>query len=275
MKTYYSTNPTDIKRYDTERLRENFLIDDLFEENKLKLVYSHEDRLIIGSACPKENQCVIDKKSLGHDSILDNRELGIINIGGSGIAVIDEQAIELGYNDGLYIGKGSNTIIFKSLNSEKPAKFYINNAPAHKKYPTVKIDASNVKPEFQGHPAQLNERKIYKYIYPTMCQSCQLVMGVTVLEPNNLWNTMPCHIHSRRTEVYLYCNMCEDHIAFHVMGEPNETRHIIVKNEQAVISPSWSIHSAVGTKRYDIIWSMVGENQDFKDVNSIKSIDLL
>lgn len=275
MKVYYSTNPADVKNYDRKKLRENFLIDNLFEENELKLAYSYDDRIIIGSACPKENPCIMNKESLGSGFTLQNREIGIINIGDSGLVIVDGQAIVLDHKDGLYIGKGKKEIIFKSMDIVSPPKFYINSAPAHKTYPTVKISALSVKAETQGNLEESNKRKIYKYIYPTMCQSCQLVMGITVLEPNNLWNTMPCHIHSRRTEVYLYCNMDEDHIVFHIMGEPRETKHIVVKNEQAVISPSWSIHSAVGTKRYDIIWSMIGENQDFNDIDPIKRTDLL
>ena len=275
MKIYYSTNPADVKNYDTRKLRESFLIDHLFKENELKLVYSYDDRIIIGSACPKGNPCIINKDSLGNDFILENRELGVINIGDSGLVVIDGKPIALDHKDGLYIGKGKNEIVFRSMNPENPARFYINSAPAHKIYPTVKISSLSVKPEFQGNSSQSNKRKIYKYIYPDMCESCQLIMGITELEPDNLWNTMPCHTHSRRTEVYLYWNIPEDHIVFHIMGEPRETKHIVVKNEQAVISPSWSIHSAVGTNRYDIIWSMVGENKDFNDIDPIKRTALL
>ncbi|NMB28260.1 MAG: 5-dehydro-4-deoxy-D-glucuronate isomerase, partial [Tissierellia bacterium] len=206
---------------------------------------------------------------------LENREMGIINIGNTGFVIVDGETIELNNRDGLYIGKGKKEIIFKSRNSESPAKFYFNSTLAHKTYPTVKIDGSKVIPEEQGSIEKSNKRKIYKYIYPTMCQSCQLVMGITVLEPNNLWNTMPSHLHKKRMETYFYFNMPEDSIAFHIMGEPKETRHIVVKNHEAVISPSWSIHSAVGTSNYDIIWSMAGENQDFADVTPIKTIELL
>ncbi len=275
MEIRYSTNPMDVKFYDTDNLRKTFLISNLFEQNKLKLVYSYIDRIIVGGAYPKDSLRLNKFNGMGTAFFLENREMGIINIGNTGFVIVDGETIELNNRDGLYIGKGKKEIIFKSRNSESPAKFYFNSTLAHKTYPTVKIDGSKVIPEEQGSIEKSNKRKIYKYIYPTMCQSCQLVMGITVLEPNNLWNTMPSHLHKKRMETYFYFNMPEDSIAFHIMGEPKETRHIVVKNHEAVISPSWSIHSAVGTSNYDIIWSMAGENQDFADVTPIKTIELL
>lgn len=214
MEVRYGSNPIDVKYYDTERLRNEFLVNDMFKENELKMICSYNDRLIIGTACPKEKLYLTNEKEPNIGFLLDNREIGIINIGGDGIVIEDGQVIQLNYNDGLYIGKGAKEVVFKSLNPEIPAKFYFNSAPAHKSYPTVKIDASKIKPESQGDIAQSNKRRIYKYIYPTMCQSCQLVMGITVLEPNNLWNTMPSHIHSRRAEIYLYYKMLKTILLF-------------------------------------------------------------
>lgn len=274
MEVRYAVHPVDVKTYDTERLRKNFLIDNLFPEGELKLVYSHIDRMIIGSVCPKMPLYLKGEKDLGSEYFLERREIGIINIGAKGYVHVDGEKIELDARDGLYIGKGIRKVVFESENSEQPAKFYINSAPAHRSYPMAKIKMENTKAEQQGCIKNSNERTIYKYIHPEVCQSCQLVMGVTVLEENNFWNTMPAHTHDRRMEVYLYCDMSKGDVVFHMMGEPHETRHIVARNEQAVISPSWSIHSAVGTSGYTIIWSMAGENQTFTDVDGIRNGDL-
>ena len=274
-----ATNPKDMKHYDTERLREEYFIDGLFVPGEIKFVYSHVDRIIAGSACPTTEplnleQNVNTQKDLGTDFFLQRRELGVINIGEAGIITIDGEKYEMGPRDGIYIGMGNKNIEFSSVDPNKPAKFYINSAPAHKTYPTVKIDISQAEKETLGSQEEANRRTINKYIIPTTVKSCKLTMGMTALEPGSVWNTMPTHTHDRRMEVYLYFDMDEDSVVFHIMGEPDETRHIIMRNEQAVISPSWSIHSGVGTKNYTFIWGMVGENQTFSDMVHVAMKDL-
>ena len=199
--------------------------------------------------------------------------MGVINIGGKGTVKLDGEEYVLESRDGLYVGMGIKEVIFESEDPEKPAKFYINSAPAHATYPTVKIEISKANPNRLGSLAQSNKRTIYQYVHPAVCKSCQLVMGLTILEPNNMWNTMPCHTHERRMEVYLYFDMEEDTRVIHFMGEPSETRHVVMKNEQAIISPSWSIHSGVGTSSYTFIWGMAGENQTFDDMDHVSMED--
>jgi 4-deoxy-L-threo-5-hexosulose-uronate ketol-isomerase len=276
MEVRYAVGNKDVRNYDTKRLREEFHISGLFKKDEIKLVYSHYDRIIAGSVCPAEKELKLEAgKEIGADYFLERRELGIINIGEKGIVTLDGKDYELGPRDGLYVGMGTKEIVFKSVDSEKPAKFYINSAPAHKTYPTVKIDINKANPVQMGSKDQLNERTLYQYIHPDVCQSCQLLMGMTVLKEGSVWNTFPCHTHDRRMEVYLYFDMPEDAMVFHMMGEPQETRHIIMRNEEAVISPSWSIHMGVGTRRYTFIWGMVGENQTFTDMDHIDVRDLL
>ncbi|HDK26156.1 MAG TPA: 5-dehydro-4-deoxy-D-glucuronate isomerase, partial [Candidatus Atribacteria bacterium] len=242
---------------------------------KIKMVYSHIDRIIVGGSYPKNEELVLRAgKEIGVNYFLERRELGIINVGGKGKVVIDGEKYSLEPKDGLYIGMGTKDIVFTSDDASTPAKFYFNSAPAHKTYPIVKIIASEAKPQHLGSLSSSNERTINKYIHPDVCKSCQLLMGLTVLEPNNIWNTMPCHTHERRMEVYFYFNISDDNVVFHYMGEPKETRHIVVRNEQAVISPSWSIHSGVGTNNYSFIWGMVGENQNFSDMDAVQMSDL-
>ncbi|TCO74548.1 5-dehydro-4-deoxy-D-glucuronate isomerase [Marinisporobacter balticus] len=274
MEIRYGVSPSDAKAYDTEVLRKNFLIDDLFVPGKLKMVYSHIDRIIAGSASPVEALRLEGGKELGAEYFLERRELGIINIGAKGYVTVDGKKVELNPRDGLYIGKGVKEVVFESEDPANPAKLYLNSAPAHKAYPMVKIDIKKANPNQLGSLEQSNKRTIYQYIHPSVCETCQLLMGMTVLEPNNVWNTMPCHTHDRRMEVYLYFDMKEDARVFHMMGEAKETRHIIMKNEQAVISPSWSIHSGVGTENYTFIWGMVGENQVFTDMDHIQNSEL-
>jgi 4-deoxy-L-threo-5-hexosulose-uronate ketol-isomerase len=276
MEVRYAVSNKDVRTYDTKRLREEFHIDGLFKKDEIKLVYSHYDRIIAGSVCPAEKELKLEAgKEIGADYFLERRELGIINIGEKGIVTLDGKDYELGPRDGLYVGMGTKDIVFKSVDSQKPAKFYINSAPAHMSYPTVKIDINKANPVEMGTKEQLNERTLYQYIHPDVCQSCQLLMGMTVLKEGSVWNTFPCHTHDRRMEVYLYFDMPEDAMVFHMMGEPQETRHIIMRNEEAVISPSWSIHMGVGTRRYAFIWGMVGENQTFTDMDHIDVRDLL
>lgn len=274
MEVRYSVSPVEGKGLDTKGLRNNFLIDDLFNKGELKLVYSHVDRIIVGSAVPINPIKLTVGKELGTDYFLERRELGIINIGSKGYVTLDGEKYEMNNKDGLYVGKGVREVVFESIDSDNPAKFYLNSAPAHKEYPTVKIDIKDIKPLHLGSLAQSNERNIYQYVHPNICESCQLVMGLTILEPNNIWNTFPSHTHERRMEVYLYFDMDEDGLVFHFMGQEEETRHIIMRNEQAVISPSWSIHSGAGNKNYTFIWGMVGENQEFTDMDHIDNIKL-
>lgn len=269
-----ASNPRDVKGYDTKRLREEFLTEELFSADKIKTVYSHVDRIITGSACPISPLTLEAGSSLRAEYFLERREMGIINIGGNGTITVDETEYHLKAKDGLYIGMGSKEIIFKSEDPANPAKFYFNSAPAHKSYPVGKIEISKAEPAKMGSLAEANQRTIYKYIHPQGVKSCQLVMGMTILEPGSVWNTMPCHTHDRRMEVYLYFDIKEDAVVFHLMGEPTETRHIVVRNEQAVISPSWSIHSGCGTSNYTFIWGMAGENQVFSDMDGVVMKDI-
>ena len=271
----YANHPEDSKHYTTEELRKHYLIEKVFIEDEVNLVYSHVDRVIAGGITPVKKALKLEGcKELGSEYFLERRELGVINIGGDGKVVIDGTEYEVKSREGLYIGMGSKELVFTSENEKNPAKFYINSSPAHKTYPTVMINLEKANKVHLGDLANSNKRTIYQYVHPAVCQSCQLVMGMTMLEPNNMWNTMPCHTHERRMEVYLYFDMTDDNKVFHLMGEPNETRHIVMGNEQAVISPSWSIHSGVGTKNYTFIWGMAGENQTFTDMDHVAMDDL-
>ena len=271
----YANHPEDSKHYTTEELRKHYLIEKVFIEDEVNLVYSHVDRVIAGGITPVKKALKLEGcKELGSEYFLERRELGVINIGGDGKVVIDEVEYEVKSREGLYVGMGSKELVFTSVDEKNPAKFYINSSPAHKTYPTVMINLEKANKVHLGDLANSNKRTIYQYVHPAVCQSCQLVMGMTMLEPNNMWNTMPCHTHERRMEVYLYFDMTDDNKVFHLMGEPNETRHIVMGNEQAVISPSWSIHSGVGTKNYTFIWGMAGENQTFTDMDHVAMDDL-
>ena len=282
-----AASPRDVKWYDTERLRQEFLIDDLFKPDDIKLVYSHIDRIITGSAVPVKGSLKLEAgDELRAEYFLQRREMGVINIGGAGIITIDGKEYEVAYKEGMYIGMGKKDITFASKDAGTPAKFYINSAPAHMTYPTVLIkregtpseDVVIIKDENKKELGSLegsNHRVINKYILPGQVESCQLEMGMTELKPGSIWNTMPCHTHDRRMEVYLYFDIPEDAYVLHLMGEPQETRHVIMRNEQAIISPSWSIHSGAGTQAYTFIWGMVGENQDFDDMDDVRNQDLL
>lgn len=270
MEVRNATNPQDVKFYDTARLRKEFLIDDLFQPDAVKTVYSHIDRIITGSAVPTAKALSLPSGDALHaKSFLERRELGVINIGGAGSVTVDGTNYALRHKDGLYIGMGAGDVIFESTDAANPAMFYFNSAPAHKEYPTVLIKPEDCAKVELGSQEASNHRTICKYILPGQVESCQLVMGMTNLMPGNVWNTMPCHTHDRRMEVYLYFNLSEDAVVFHYMGEPSETRHIVVRNQQAIISPSWSIHSASGTQGYSFIWGMVGENQAFDDMDAV------
>ena len=272
-------NPVDVKTYDTDRLRHDFLIQDLFVADEIKTVYSQIDRIIVGAATPAKNTLTLEAGAeLRAQYFLERREMGIINIGGSGTVTVDGKDYKFKYKDGMYIGMGAKEIKFASDDASNPAKFYFNSAPAHKTYPTVFIDPDkDILPENKkelGCLESANHRTINKYILPGQVESCQLEMGMTCLEPGSVWNTMPCHTHDRRMEVYLYFEVPDDAVVFHYMGEPTETRHIVMRNEEAVISPSWSIHSASATHAYTFIWGMVGENQDFDDMDHVDMKDL-
>lgn len=270
-----ASNAKDVKHYTTERLREEFHIGSLFTKDNTRMVYSHIDRIITAGIMPVHQVMKLEAgKELAADYFLERREMGCINIGGKGIITVDGTEYVMEPRDGIYIGRGNKEITFKSVDIECPAKFYISSCPAHKEYPTVKIDISKAKKVPCGCMEDANKRVINQYIHPEVMQSCQLAMGLTQLEPGSVWNTMPSHTHDRRMEVYLYLDMDEDQAVFHMMGEPNETRHIIMHNEEAVISPSWSIHSGVGTKNYSFIWAMCGENQEFTDMDHIATRDL-
>lgn len=275
MEIRYASSNKDAKHYTTDRLREEFLIQDLFKGDELKLVYSHYDRIIAGSACPVNAELKLEAgKEIGADYFLERRELGIINIGGAGTVTLDGVRYDLAARDGLYVGMGIKDVSFTSIDPANPAKFYLNSAPAHRPYPTVKINIADANPVKLGDAKSLNVRTIYQYVHPAVCESCQLLMGMTMLDEGSVWNTMPTHTHDRRMEVYVYFDMEEQTRVFHMMGEPTETRHLIMKNEEAVISPSWSIHSGVATGKYTFIWGMVGENQTFTDMDHIPMEDL-
>lgn len=282
-----AASPRDVKHYTTERLREEFLIPQLFFEDDIKLVYSHIDRIITGGAMPVNETLVLTAgDELRAEYFLERRELGVINIGGTGVITVDGREYTVEHKQGMYIGKGSKDISFASADAAAPAKFYLNSAPAHMTYPTVLIKREGTEEEGVviikdenkvelGSLEDSNHRTICKYILPGQVESCQLEMGMTSLEPGSVWNTMPSHTHDRRMEVYMYFELPEDAFVMHYMGEPTETRHIVVRNEQAVISPSWSIHSGSGSRNYTFIWGMVGENQDFDDMDGIAMQDLL
>ncbi len=281
-----AASPRDVKYYTTERLREEFLIENLFMPDEIKLVYSHIDRIITGAAVPAEKDLILTAGAeLRAEYFLQRREMGVINIGGAGSITIDGKVYAVGAREGMYIGMGAKDIRFASRDKNAPAKFYFNSAPAHHSYPTVLIkregtpadDVVIIKEENKvrlGSLESSNQRTICKYILPGQVESCQLEMGMTSLEPGSVWNTMPCHTHDRRMEVYLYFDLPEDAFVMHYMGEPQETRHLVVRNEQAVISPSWSIHSGSGSRNYTFIWGMVGENQDFDDMDHVAMQDL-
>jgi 4-deoxy-L-threo-5-hexosulose-uronate ketol-isomerase len=276
MEIRYATNPTETKTYDTERLRQEFLIQSLFAPGELKLVYSHVDRFITGGVIPTQEPItlVADKHEMGAEYFLERREIGIINVGPAGSVTVDGTEYVLENKDCLYVGQGNKEVVFKSADASNPARFFLSSTPAHKNYPTVKVAISEAEPAHLGSITNSNERTIYKYIHLNGVQSCQLVMGMTLLKPGNMWNTMPCHTHNRRSEVYFYFDMPEDGVVFHLMGEPTETRHLVVRNEEAIISPSWSIHSGVGTSNYTFIWAMAGENQEFTDMDAVRMQDL-
>lgn len=260
------------KQLDTEALRRAFLIENIFTADDYTLTYSHIDRIIIGGVMPVNRPVTLGDemgKALGVSYFLERRELGVINIGGPGQAVVDGKTWEMGQEEALYVGKGARTLQFRSLDPARPARFYFNSAPAHCTFPDRKITLAEAASTTLGATATANRRTIHRFIVPDVLPTCQLTMGLTRLESGSLWNTMPCHTHDRRMEVYFYFDLPDESAVFHMMGEPQQTRHLLVHNEQAVISPSWSIHAGVGTQCYAFIWGMVGENQIFDDMDPV------
>ncbi len=276
MEVRYSPDPFGYKRMSTEELRKTFLIENIFTTGQIDMTYSDIDRSITGSAVPTKEALKLEssKKEMAAEYFTERREIGVINIGEKGSITVDGKKYEMEHKDALYIGRGSKEIIFNSNDSENPAVFYFSSFPAHTEYPTTHAKFSDADPTKLGSLKDANQRTIYKYIHPKGIKSCQLVMGLTELEEGSTWNTMPVHTHQRRSEVYMYFNLDENARLFHLMGEPSETRHIVLKNRQAVLSPSYSIHSGAGTQNYSFIWSMGGENQDFDDMDWVDMSEL-
>ncbi|GAA4814554.1 5-dehydro-4-deoxy-D-glucuronate isomerase [Litoribaculum gwangyangense] len=279
MKTYYETryasSPQGVKSYDTQQLRDEFLIENLMQQDQIVLVYSHYDRFISGSAVPTVNPLKLEAiDPLKADYFLERRELGIINIGAEGIVKVGDLEYVLQHREALYVGQGNKEITFSSKLATNPALFYINSTPAHKTYPNKKIGINDVEVIELGAPETANARTLRKYIVNSVVDVCQLQMGMTTLKSGSSWNTMPAHVHDRRMEVYFYFEILEDQAVCHFMGQPQETRHIWVANNQAVISPPWSIHSGSGTSNYSFIWGMAGENLDYGDMDHCKINEL-
>lgn len=270
MEVRQAIHPDHAALLNTEELREHFLVEDLFSGEEPKLVYTFYDRLIVGGVKPVgPAEFKIDPAVIGADYLLERRELGVINIGGPGSITVEGRKTEMNPRDGLYVGQGNRDIVFASNNAANPARFYILSAPAHTVYPTEKITFAEAEPTDLGTVESANKRTIRKYIHPDGIKSCQLVMGMTTLATGSIWNTMPPHSHQRRMEAYLYFDMKEDDVVFHFMGEASETRHLVVREGQAALSPSWSIHAGAGTGSYTFIWGMAGENQAFTDMDHI------
>lgn len=264
-------HPDAVKRFDTTELREHFLIEKVFAKDEVCLTYSHIDRMIVGGAQPvdKKLELTAPFSAIGTNSFLARRELGIINIAGAGKVHVGDKTYELGRREALYVGMGAGEVTFESVDKNAPAKFYLYSTPAHATYPTTKVGLEQAKKMEVGDQEHANKRVINQLIHPTVLQTCQLVMGLTYFEPGSMWNTMPCHIHDRRCEAYLYFDMAEDTRVVHLMGDPNETRHLMISNEQAILSPGWSIHSGVGTANYAFIWAMGGDNIDYTDMDMV------
>ncbi|ASU34010.1 5-dehydro-4-deoxy-D-glucuronate isomerase [Mucilaginibacter xinganensis] len=275
MKVLHSVHPEDFKTYDTALIRERFLIDGTVQTDVINCVYTHYDRMIVGTANPVNGELMLENYSnLKADCFLERREIGIINVAGDGTIIADGQAYELKKFDCLYIGKGVKQVLFSSKSSMHPAVFYMLSAPAHKAYPTTFMAISDAAKVEAGDVATANLRTINKYIHADGIKSCQLVMGLTILKPGSVWNTMPPHTHDRRMEAYFYFDLPEGQKIVHYMGEGKETRHIMVNNYDAVVSPPWSIHAGSGTSNYNFIWGMAGENLDYTDMDAISISDL-
>lgn len=275
----YSCNQRDFKRYTTEETRREFLIENLYRPDEVVAVYSHVDRMVTLGCMPVHETVPIDKgidvwANFGTSFFLERREIGIFNIGGAGSITVDGTVYKLGYKDCLYITRGAKEVLFASDAPDAPAKFYMVSAPAHCSYETRLITLADAAKRPIGDAATSNKRVINQFIHPDVLPTCQLSMGMTALETGSVWNTMPAHTHERRMEIYMYFEVPKDNVVFHMMGEGDETRHIVMQNEQAVISPSWSIHAGAGTANYTFIWAMGGENQAFDDMDTIPTTQL-
>ncbi|XMO85412.1 5-dehydro-4-deoxy-D-glucuronate isomerase [Algibacter sp. AS12] len=273
--TRYASSPKAVKKYDTEELREEFLIENLMKEDQLVLVYTHYDRYMAGSAVPVAGPVALETiDPLKSSYFLERREIGIINVGGDGTVEVDGEEFQLTLKDALYIGSGKKEVIFKSNDKNNPAKFYLNSAPAHTSLPTKKVSKADANKIELGSLETANHRTVNQQIIGGIVETCQLQMGMTELKTGSVWNTMPAHVHDRRMEIYYYLDIPQDQAVCHFMGEPQETRHIWMQNHQAVISPPWSIHSGSGTSNYTFIWGMAGENLDYGDMDVAKITEL-
>ncbi len=275
----YSANQKDVKRYTTQELRDEFLIQDLYQPDTVRAVYSHVDRMVTVGIMPVNETVPLDKgidvwHSFGTQFFLERREIGFFNLGGDGVCAVDGTEYPMGHKDCIYITKGSRDVSFQSCDPANPARFYGVSAPAHCAYETRLIKLADAAKKPLGTMETSNKRVINQFIHPDVLKTCQLSMGMTVLEPGSVWNTMPAHTHERRMEIYTYFDIPEGNVVFHFMGEPQETRHIVMRNYDAVISPSWSIHAGAGTGSYTFIWAMGGENQAFDDMDGIATEDL-
>lgn len=270
----FAIDPKTAARFGTQELRDNFLLPPLFVPGRIQLHYTNYDRMIVGGAMPTSSPLALETiKPAGTDTLLGRRELIAVNIGGGGIVTVDGERFSAGTRDMVYAGLGSS-VTFESASSEQPAKFYLLSAPAHSRYPAKHIGINDARRLDVGSQATSNERSIFQFIHPDGARTCQLVVGMTTLAEGSVWNTMPCHVHDRRMEAYLYFDLPENARVIHLMGEPNETRHLIVKNEEAILSPGWSIHSGAGTSSYTFIWAMAGDNVDYTDVDLVAIEDL-
>ncbi len=275
MQTRYAISPSEAKTFDTHKIRENFLIEKLFAPEELHFTYTHYDRVMVGGCQPVQTKVSLPTfDELKSSYFLERRELGIINVGGKGRIEADGKMYELAKLDCLYVGKGIEKVVFESDDAAAPALFYLLSSPAHESKPATLMTKMGASPVKIGSAATSNERTIYKYIHSNGVASCQLVMGLTVLEMGSVWNTMPAHVHDRRMEAYFYFDVPSDQRVFHLMGQPQETRHVVVANHQAVVSPPWSIHSGCGTASYSFIWGMAGENKDYADMDFVNLSEL-
>jgi 4-deoxy-L-threo-5-hexosulose-uronate ketol-isomerase len=272
--TRYASSPKTVKQYDTTQLRDEFLIDNLMQAGEITFTYTHYDRYIAGSAVPTSELKLETIDPLKAEYFLERREMGIINVGAKGSVTVGDEIFVLDHKDALYIGKGNKDVVFKSDTANKPAKFYINSAPAHTTYPSKKVSLDEANKLELGSLETANHRTVNQMIIGGIVETCQLQMGMTELKKGSVWNTMPAHVHDRRMEVYFYLDVPEEQAVCHFMGQPNETRHIWMHNHQAVISPPWSIHSGSGTSNYTFIWGMAGENLDYADMDVAKITEL-
>lgn len=271
----YAVHPKDVVSYDTKRLREEFLVEKVFTPDEINMTYSMYDRYIVGGIMPVNETLKLEAyDELKADFFLQRREIGLINVGGKAVVVADGTEYELEYKEALFLGQGVKDVTFRSADASKPAKLYLNSAPAHKAYPSRKVSLTDANVLHLGSLESSNERQINQLLVKEVVPTCQLQMGMTELKPGSVWNTMPAHTHNRRMEAYFYFEVPDDQAICHFMGQPDETRHIWMKNEQAVLSPSWSIHSAAGTSNYIFIWGMAGENLDYTDMDIVQPNEL-